>query len=127
MSWRISWQKESSGKRPDSGAVRDGERRVEHALRARQHVVHGHEGVERLRLVDAPFERAVVTQRLQAGGAAGCERLRGVLDELARIRLRYGQAEKLADYFSTRFLLVEVFLGDSSFFGERVQVCHEVM
>ena len=123
----MSWQKESSGKLPDGGAVRDGERRVEHALRARQHVVHGHDRVERLRLVDAPFERAVVTQRLQAGGAAGCERLRGVLDELARIRLRHGQAEKLADYFSTRFLLVEVFLGDFSFFGERVQVCHEVM
>ena len=52
----------------DGDAVRDGQRRVEHALRARQHVVYGHGRVERLRLVDVPFERAVVVQRLQVGG-----------------------------------------------------------
>ena len=96
------------GDLPDGDAVRDGERRVEHALRARQHVVRGHERVERLRLVDAPFERAVVVQRLQVGGEVRqdlerqvAERLRGVLDEFARVRLRHGQAEKLADYFPT--------------------------
>ena len=52
------------GDLPDGDAVCDGRRRVEHALRARQHVFHGHERVERLRLVDAPFERTVVVQRL---------------------------------------------------------------
>ena len=31
------------GDLPDGDAVRDGKRRVEHALRARQHVVHGRE------------------------------------------------------------------------------------
>lgn len=90
----------------DGDAVRQGQRGVEDALRAREHVVHRLHRVERVRLVDAHLERVVVVHGLQVRGEVAqdlegevAEGQGGLFEELARVGFEEGEAEEEAEGF----------------------------